>query len=73
MKSKARIGKKISIEDKVYVLLPEKKEGCCTGCDLINDAGCTKEITDFCRQGYILKFITKNVFDGRRDTGSNRV
>lgn len=54
-KKKAYMGKKINIKHSRYILLPEQKLGCCTGCDLIGKAECTKAVTELCRQGYILK------------------
>ena len=33
----------------------KKSQGGCMGCDLLGGGICTKQLTDYCRQGYILK------------------
>lgn len=41
---------------KTYYLAPEKSQLGCNGCDLLGKV-CTKSLTDYCRQGYILKEV----------------
>lgn len=50
-------GKYIDYKSKTYFLAPEKSQGGCMGCDLIGRDLCTKQLTDYCRQGYILKKV----------------
>lgn len=51
-------GKYVTHKDKKYFLTPEISQGGCKGCDLIEQPlGCTKSVTDLCRQGYILKAV----------------
>lgn len=52
-------GKLIDIDNSIYGLIPERIQGACKGCALEPTAcnGCSKEITDYCRQGFILKKI----------------
>lgn len=50
-------GKYIDYKDVTYFLMPEKSQGCCRGCDMLNVNGCSKELTDYCRQGYVFKRI----------------
>lgn len=49
-------GKYIDYKSKTYFLAPEKSQGGCMGCDLLGKV-CTKSLTDYCRQGYILKEV----------------
>jgi hypothetical protein len=49
-------GKYIDHNLKTYYLAPEKSQLGCNGCDLLGKV-CTKSLTDYCRQGYILKEV----------------
>lgn len=59
IKKKAHEGKIVTVKDSKFFLLKERVRGGCKGCDLINTLGCTKEITDLCRQGFIFKKLKK--------------
>lgn len=50
-------GKYIDISGTDYFLVPEVSQQGCKGCDLLGKAKCTKTVTDYCRQGYILKKV----------------
>lgn len=50
-------GKYIDHNLKTYYLAPEKSQLGCNGCDLLGGGICTKQLTDYCRQGYILKKV----------------
>lgn len=50
-------GKYINVNNRDYSLMPEVPQGGCKGCDLLGKGLCTKTITDYCRQGYILKKV----------------
>lgn len=50
-------GKYIDYKSKTYFLAPERSQGGCMGCDLLGGGICTKQLTDYCRQGYILKKV----------------
>lgn len=52
---KAHEGKILTVQGKKYFLTKEKTPNCCKGCDLLSHTGCTKEVTNYCRQGFILK------------------
>lgn len=45
-------GKYIEHENKTYFLAPERTQLGCQGCSFIGKI-CNKELTDYCRQGYI--------------------
>ena len=48
-------GKVIEYNNKKYTLLPERSLRGCNGCDLVTSKGCTKEVFQYCCQGFILK------------------
>ena len=50
-------GKFIDYISKTFFLAPERSQGGCMGCDLLGGGICTKQLTDYCRQGYILKKV----------------
>lgn len=50
-------GKYVDVNNKDYFLVPEVSQGGCKGCDLLDKGLCTKNVTDYCRQGYILKKV----------------
>lgn len=50
-------GKYIDYKSKTYFLAPERSQGGCMGCDLLGGGICTKQLTDYCRQGCILKKV----------------
>nr|DAX32631.1 MAG TPA: hypothetical protein [Caudoviricetes sp.] len=52
-------GKYIDVKGKDYFLAPEVSPGGCQGCDLLGKGECTKALTDYCRQGYILKKVNR--------------
>lgn len=58
-KKKAFAGKVTEIQGHKFFLLEERVRGGCKGCDLINSMGCTKEVTELCRQGFIFKKLKK--------------
>ena len=51
-------GKYIHYKGKLHILVPEIKKHMCEGCDLYNRE-CSKDITDLCTQGFILKKVSK--------------
>ena len=51
-------GKYAHFKGKLYVLVPELKKHMCEGCDLYNRE-CSREITELCTQGFILKKASK--------------
>lgn len=51
-------GKYINYNNKTYFLAPEISQGGCQGCDLLAKI-CTKDTTDYCRQGFILKEVKR--------------
>lgn len=59
-KPKAYIGKHITYKGNSYYLAHERCKGGCKDCDIRNQFGCTTELTDYCRQGFILKKIGGN-------------
>jgi len=50
-------GKYITNKGKQYQLVPEVGKGMCKGCAVINTLGCPDSLTQYCRQGYILKKV----------------
>lgn len=51
-------GKYIDYNNKTYFLAPERSQGGCQGCDLLGKIH-TKDTTDYCRQGFILKEVKR--------------
>lgn len=49
-------GKYINYNNKTYFLAPEVTKRGCKGCDLLGNI-CNSTLTDYCRQGYILKAV----------------
>lgn len=52
-------GKYVNVSGIDYFLIPEVSQQGCKGCDLLGTGNCDKSITDYCRQGYILKKINR--------------
>ena len=50
----AYYGKYIDYDNKKYFLAPERSTLGCSGCSLVGKGKCTKKVTDYCTQGYIL-------------------
>lgn len=57
IKPVAYSGKYVDFNNKTYFLIPEVSQGGCKGCDLIGKGECTKDLTDYCRQGFIFKRV----------------
>lgn len=56
---KAEEGMLVSFKKHTYRLIPEVVEKGCKGCALYNNNGCNRDVTDYCRQGFILERIKK--------------
>lgn len=56
---KAEEGMLIEYKRKKYSLIKEIVPKCCKGCALEYNNGCNDHVTQYCRQGYILKRINK--------------
>lgn len=53
-------GKYIDYKDNTYFLAPERSTRGCNGCALVgNGLLCTKEVTQYCMQGYILREVKR--------------
>lgn len=55
----AYAGQYLKYRGVTYSLIPEKEDKQCTGCAVLdkNPRGCNSNLTDYCRQGFILKEI----------------
>lgn len=51
-------GKFVDYKNKLYTLVPEVMPHMCEGCDLYNRE-CTKDVTELCTQGFILKKVSR--------------
>ena len=50
-------GKYVTHKGKAYQLVPEQSPRMCLGCAMIKSVGCTDDLTQLCRQGYIYKKV----------------
>lgn len=57
---KAYSGKYINVNNETYFLAPERATCQCLGCDLLGSTSlCTKEVTQYCTQGFIFKKLKR--------------